>query len=692
MNERTKVTLALVMFACLTMVVSGLLVQAAPPRPATFYGTVKVNGVNPPSWVVVEAQIGGVTYATTPVQVSGADMVYALDVPGDMDLPGKQGGEAGDTIQFRVGGLLCAQTYTWQEGAHVNLNLTATGSLPTATPTDTLVLTDTPTITPTSTNTPEVTTTPAAVDLDTTNTTVRDTYISEWDRNKNYGSGSDAHRLKVYRDAGRTLIHFDISSAIPTNSTVTRATLYLYHDPYDDGNGPSTVRVYRVLQDWSDVEATWNERLDNIAWYSAGCNDSQDREQAASAAATIEGAGQWYTWDIRTLVQDWVWDPGSNKGMILTGNNWHDMRFHASDYPTNRPHLYIEYTAGGGPVLTPTTVTPTQTPSTEPTSRIVAIYGASDDAHIDSAQPDTVNLSGLRIYGVGQKRCLLDFDVLAEGIPADAEIISATLRLTTSNYDDHHPDRFLSAGAYLVRRSWRADQVTWRVARTGESWSVSGCEGAPDDRDADPVSVTVLQEVSTGTRTWERVVYEWEVGPIVQAWLDEPDDTDGLILISKSATYRDIGFWDSSFMGDAGRDLHPRLIVHWQPGVPAETATPTPTQTPVLGAVHGIIYNDVNENGVRDFGEVGAASARVQLLIGSTRIAEYVTGSSGEYTFTGLTQGSYTLQVFEPAGYRATTQDPRPIYVMVGQTREEDFGVVLAKELYLPVMLKQASS
>jgi hypothetical protein len=687
MNKTTKALLALLMFACLTLVVSGLWVAAdPPPRPATFYGTVRVNGANPPSYVSVEAQIGGVTYKTAALTSSGADMVYVLKVPGEnSEIAGKQGGSPGETVQFRVGGLLCAQTATWQEGGHTNLNLTASGTLPTATPTLTQVPSNTPTLTPTRTSTPRVTATPAVIDLSVTNTTVRDTYISLWYPNNNYGTGTDAHRLKVYKDAGRALLYFD-TSLVPTNSTITRATLYLYQDAYNDGRGPTIVSLYRVLQPWADTQATWNMRLENTAWGAAGCSATGDREQTARATKLVEAAGKWYTWDILSLVQDWVWDPNSNKGMLLMGDNWHDMRFHSSDFTSNRPYLHIEYTAGTAPSLTPTTATPTRTPSTQPTSTVLEIKGANKDAQIDQAQPDTANLNGLKVYGLGQKRSLLDFDVVGAGVPANARIISATLRMTTSNYSDNHPERALFVGAYLVHKGWSENQATWRLARTGESWGASGCEAAPADRSDAPSSEVRVQAVSTGTKPHERVVYQWEVGPIVQAWLDDPTGTDGLILLSKSAMFRDIGFWDSSYMGSAGADLHPALVVSWEPG--SAGPTPTATQQTNWGAVHGIVYLDANENGQRDAGETGMAGAQVRILIGSTQIGIVITDPTGEYTHPNLTQGSYTLDVIEPTGYRATSQDPRPIYVAAGETREEDFGVAVAMNSYLPLVLK----
>ena len=171
---RTRFLLGVVFLVVVLLAFAGPWVMAAPPRPTTYYGTIRINGAAAPSWVSIEAQIGGFTCAATTVQILGVESVYAIDVPGDVpERAGKQGGIEGETIQFLAGGLACAPTGVWNEGAYRNLNLSASGSLPTATPTNTVdpsktpTRTLTPTITRTPTQTPLVTSTPVVVDLGT---------------------------------------------------------------------------------------------------------------------------------------------------------------------------------------------------------------------------------------------------------------------------------------------------------------------------------------------------------------------------------------------------------------------------------------------------------------------------------------------------------------------------------------------
>jgi len=142
-RKRTSITVlvVLVLFFALTGEA-----WAVPPIPATFSGTVRLNGVAPGGGVNVTASIGGLSWSTTTFQ-AGGDTWYQIDVPGDdPDNPGKDGGEPGDTITFRVGGYSASPSGSWSSGDHLNHNLSAS-SPPTATPI-------TPTSTPTNTPVP----------------------------------------------------------------------------------------------------------------------------------------------------------------------------------------------------------------------------------------------------------------------------------------------------------------------------------------------------------------------------------------------------------------------------------------------------------------------------------------------------------------------------------------------------------
>jgi hypothetical protein len=113
---------------------------AVPQLPASFYGKAKVNGSNVPDGTSIQALIDGQVYGETVSQTYEGDSVYALNVSGDdSDTTAKDGGREGDTIQFKIGGVLATQTGTWHSGTNVNLDLAVSSSEPIATPAPTSI-------------------------------------------------------------------------------------------------------------------------------------------------------------------------------------------------------------------------------------------------------------------------------------------------------------------------------------------------------------------------------------------------------------------------------------------------------------------------------------------------------------------------------------------------------------------------
>ncbi len=76
-------------------------------------------------------------------------------------------------------------------------------------------------------------------------------------------------------------------------------------------------------------------------------------------------------------------------------------------------------------------------------------------------------------------------------------------------------------------------------------------------------------------------------------------------------------------------------------------------------SIGSIIWNDENNNGLQDAGELGIAGATVELLDGTGNlvagVASQLTGVDGSYYFSGLTPGDYKVRVTMPAGYTKST-------------------------------------
>ena len=74
----------------------------------------------------------------------------------------------------------------------------------------------------------------------------------------------------------RSLIKFDLSS-IPSNATITSATLSLWTDA-DFSDNDRTIRVYRLKVPFNESQATWNEASTGTSWQSPSASGTNDRE------------------------------------------------------------------------------------------------------------------------------------------------------------------------------------------------------------------------------------------------------------------------------------------------------------------------------------------------------------------------------------------------------------------------------
>ncbi|MBN1136430.1 MAG: DNRLRE domain-containing protein, partial [Anaerolineae bacterium] len=174
---------------------------------------------------------------------------------------------------------------------------------------------------------PEVT---AAV---VTLTATADTTIREGSPGTNYGTLS---LLTVERDdflqQAVVLQNFDLSGILP-GSTIHSAELQLNLQEATGGFPTIPVDVSRITGFWTETAVTWNSRP---GWT---CCD------ATVSVGTAVGTD--YTWDVTTLVDDWVNDGAThpNRGVALSGPaGFHQRAFASRESVSEPPRLVIDYT------------------------------------------------------------------------------------------------------------------------------------------------------------------------------------------------------------------------------------------------------------------------------------------------------------------------------------------------------------
>jgi hypothetical protein len=96
------------------------------------------------------------------------------------------------------------------------------------------------------------------------------------------------------------------------------------------------------------------------------------------------------------------------------------------------------------------------------------------------------------------------------------------------------------------------------------------------------------------------------------------------------------------------------------------------------GTIQGTLFEDVNGNGTRDAGEPGLAQAGVTVYLDLNGDRTYqageptaLTDAGGNYTFTGLSPGTYAVGQLAPAGFMQTGPAPNPGPGLLGDIANE---------------------
>lgn len=249
--------------------------------------------------------------------------------------------------------------------------------IPTPTPTPTPVYTYTPTPTPIPT---------IAVFQRGLNgyQGVRDTSLDQWNPGVVYGQDTS---LWIRGDGAREiLIAFDLAG-IPSYATIQQATLSMWI-LYGYPTGQSlSVSAHQLLRDWKESEATWNKATSSVSWEVSGARGQTDSVSTPTDSKILLNSNTWVSFDLTSLVAQWVANPASNHGVLLKGPGVGSMYFKipASEYtmPADaRPKLQVNFELPSvPPSATPTaTQTRTRTPSATPVWTVTATGTATETA------------------------------------------------------------------------------------------------------------------------------------------------------------------------------------------------------------------------------------------------------------------------------------------------------------------------
>ncbi|MFH1085730.1 MAG: DNRLRE domain-containing protein, partial [Chloroflexota bacterium] len=207
---------------------------------------------------------------------------------------------------------------------------------------------------------------------------VTDTYLVQESPPKAHGGPTEQQfHIKESLTYGikRTLIKFDLSAYIPATAQILDARLELYRAYYSASDAAAEVRLYHLLQPWSELNATWTAAGLGADWLVEGAGGAgADYEAAPFATSLISTGYNFKSIAVTAAVQRWVLNPVQNHGLLIMGTN-SELRFWSSDAPTEalRPRLLVTYEVPAGVTPSPTATTganptATSTPWGQPTA------------------------------------------------------------------------------------------------------------------------------------------------------------------------------------------------------------------------------------------------------------------------------------------------------------------------------------
>ena len=267
---------------------------------------------------------------------------------------------------------------------------------------------------------------------------VIDTYLNAWEADTANGK-ADRLRLRRGNDVVQdALLRFDFVG-LPSGAEITEGILdiSLIGSVIND---PLEITAYRLLREWNENTATWNQPELGESWGQPGALAAGiDYEPAALDSVTVQpgAANEHLLWDVTSAIAAWSQNPASNTGflMIPTAGYGRFSTYSSNDgHQDERPKLTVNFELQARPIPpTPTpTPTPTATPSPtptvtpSPTPEPASVFGViyedvNENGQLDEGEPPIdgaqVTLTGgvTDLQVITEADGMYSFDLLASG-------------------------------------------------------------------------------------------------------------------------------------------------------------------------------------------------------------------------------------------------------------------------------------
>ena len=142
------------------------------------------------------------------------------------------------------------------------------------------------------------------------------------------------------------LLRFDLSS-IPVDALLSAAPELIVANG-DNNLESGSVKVWALVEDWDELDATWDQRASGASWSTSGAGTgSRSPSPIGEFSPSLENVEHTVPLD-STTVQLWIQVPGLNRGVSLDVG--HDagtgVSFYSRNYETDpalRPRLRVSY-------------------------------------------------------------------------------------------------------------------------------------------------------------------------------------------------------------------------------------------------------------------------------------------------------------------------------------------------------------